>query len=82
MKDTGCRRVFLEPNHILQRRYEAWRAVFVDQQPQREVAKRLGYTYATLHRWGSDFRAQCRAGQEPPGPSPAVRAPCWATALS
>ena len=47
-------------------RYEALRAVFVDQQPQMAVATRLGYTYATLRRLVSDFRAQCRAGQVPP----------------
>lgn len=66
MKDTFCRRFFLEPNQTLHRRYEALRAVFVDQQPQMEVAKRFGYTYATLRRLVSDFRAQCRAGQSPP----------------
>ena len=66
MKDTFCRRFFLEPTQTLHRRYEALRAVFVDQQPQMEVAKRLGYTYATLRRLVSDFRAQCRTGQVPP----------------
>jgi hypothetical protein len=66
MKDTFCRRFFLEPQQTLHRRYEALRAVFVDQQPQMEVAKRFGYTYATLRRLVSDFRAQCRAGQAPP----------------
>ena len=66
MKDPFCRRFFLEPNQTLHRRYEALRAVFVDQQPQMEVAKRFGYTYATLRRLVSDFRAQCRAGQAPP----------------
>jgi Helix-turn-helix domain len=66
MKDTFCRRFFLEPQQTLHRRYEALRAVFVDQQPQREVAQRFGYTYATLRRLVSDFRAQCRAGQVPP----------------
>ena len=66
MKDTFCRRFFLEPKQTLHRRYEALRAVFVDQQPQMEVAKRFGYTYATLRRLVSDFRAQCRAGQAPP----------------
>ena len=30
------------------------------------VAKRFGYTYATLRRLVSDFRAQCRPGQVPP----------------
>jgi hypothetical protein len=66
MKDTCCRRFFLEPHHTLHRRYAALRAVFVDQPPQMEVAKRLGYTYATLRRLVSDFRAQCRAGPVPP----------------
>lgn len=65
MKDTFCRRFFLEPNQTLHRRYEALRAVFVDQPPQMEVAKRFGYTYATLRRLVSDLRAQCRAGQVP-----------------
>jgi hypothetical protein len=66
MKDTLYRRFFLEPTQTLHRRYEALRAVFVDQQPQTEVAKRFGYTYATLRRLVSDFRAQCRADQVPP----------------
>jgi hypothetical protein len=66
MKDTFCRHFFLEPTQTLHRRYEALRAVFVDQQPQREVAKHLGYTYATLRRLVSDFRAPCRTGQAPP----------------
>ena len=66
MKDTFCRRFFLKPTQTLHRRYEALRAVFVDQQPQTEVAQRFGYTYATLRRLVSDFRAQCRAGQVPP----------------
>jgi hypothetical protein len=66
MKDTFCSRFFLEPTQTLHRRYEALRAVFVDQQPQMEVAQRFGYTYATLRRLVSDFRAQCCAGQVPP----------------
>jgi hypothetical protein len=66
MKDTFCRRFFLEPTQTLHRRYEALRAVFVDQQPQMDVAKHFGYTYATLRRLVSDFRAHCRTGQVPP----------------
>jgi Helix-turn-helix domain len=59
-------RFFLEPHQSLHRRYEALRAVFVDHQPQVEVAKRFGYTYNTLRRLVSDFRAQSRADQVPP----------------
>jgi transposase-like protein len=80
MKDTFCRRFFLEPTQPPHRRYEALRAVFVDQQPQMEVAKRFGDTYATLRRWVSDFRAHNGARARcPPFPSPAVRATCRAT---
>jgi hypothetical protein len=66
MKDTCCRRFFLEPNQTLHRRYEALRVVCVEKQPQTEVAKRFGYTYSTLRCLVSDFRVQCRAGQVPP----------------
>jgi hypothetical protein len=66
MKDTLSRRFFLEPTQPLHRRYEALRAVLVDGQPQIEVAQRFGYTYNTMRRLVSDFRAQCRAGQGPP----------------
>ena len=66
MQDSLYRRFFLEPHQPLHRRYEALRAVLVDGQPQVEVAKRFGYTYNTLRRLVSDFRAQCRTGQVPP----------------
>lgn len=66
MQDSLYRRFFLEPHQSLHRRYEALRAVFVDGQPQVEVAERLGYTYTTLRRLVSDFRVQCRADQVPP----------------
>ena len=66
MQDILYRRFFSEPSQTLHRRYEALRAVFVDQQPQTEVAKRFGYTYDSLRRLVSDFRAQCQAGQVPP----------------
>ena len=65
-KDTLCRRFFLEPHQTLHRRSEARRAVVVDQQPQTEVATRLGSTYATRRRVVRDVRAQCRAGPVPP----------------
>jgi len=65
-QDSLYRRFFLESHQPLHRRYEALRAVFVDGQPQVEVAKRFGYTYNTLRRLVSDFRAQCRADQVPP----------------
>ena len=66
MKDILYRRFFSEPSQTLHSRYEDLRAVFVDRQPQTEVAKRFGYTYDSLRRLVSDFRAQCQAGQVPP----------------
>jgi hypothetical protein len=66
MPDSLYHRFFLEPHQPLHRRYEALRAVFVDHQPQVEVAQRFGYTYNTLRRLVSDFRAQYRADQVPP----------------
>ena len=83
MKDTFGRRFVLEPTQTLHRRSEALRAVFVDQQPQMNVAKRFGYTYATLRRLVSDFRAHCRADQVPPFSFPRSTGdlPCHTVAL-
>jgi hypothetical protein len=40
--------------------------VFVDHQPQVEVAQRFGYAYHTLRRLVRDVRAQYRTEQVPP----------------
>jgi hypothetical protein len=66
MPDSLYHRFFLEPQQPLHRRYEALRAVFVDHQPQGEVAKRLGSTSNTVRRFVSDLRAPWRAAQVPP----------------
>ena len=66
MKDPLSRRFFLEPQQTRHRRYEALRAVFVDQQPQTEVAERFGYPYTTMRRLVRDFPAPCRANHVPP----------------
>ena len=56
--------------------------MFVANQSQVEVAKRFGYTYNTLRRFVSDFRAQYRADQVPPFflPHPVVALPVSTTA--
>lgn len=66
MQDSLYHRFFLEPHQPLHRRYEALRAVLVENQPQVEVAKRFGHTSNTMRCLVSDFRAQCRADQGPP----------------
>jgi hypothetical protein len=66
MDNTRCRSFFAHPTQTLQRRYEALRAVFLDERPLNEVAQRFGYRYGTLRNLVAEFRAQSRAGQSPP----------------
>ena len=66
MDDSRCRQYFLAPQETSQRRYEALRAVFVDGEPLETVARRFGYTVATLKSMASRFRADCRRGVTPP----------------
>jgi hypothetical protein len=61
-----CRRFFLEPALTFHRRYEALRAVFVDERPVEEIAKQYGYKHAAFKVTVSRFRAQCREGCIPP----------------
>jgi hypothetical protein len=57
---------FAHPTQTLHRRYEALRAVFLDQRPLTEVAQQFGYRYGSLRNLVAQFRAQCRTGQIPP----------------
>jgi hypothetical protein len=43
MDGSHARRSFLEPQQTYQRRYEALRAIFVDDEPLARVAQRFGY---------------------------------------
>lgn len=56
---------FLQPNDPCQRRYETLRAVFVDQQPMKDVARTFDIHYGTVRNWVSEFRAQRDAQQSP-----------------
>ena len=56
---------FLKPEQATQRRYEALRAVFVDEESMQDVAQRFGLTYGTIRNWVSEFRRSCDAGEEP-----------------
>lgn len=64
--DDPCRRFFLEPQQLLQRRYEVLRAFFVEQRPQAEIAGHFGLSAATVQSLVRDFRAQIRHGQVAP----------------
>src|SRR3954471_22729147 len=66
MDNTHCRNFFAHPTQTLHRRYEALRAVFLDQRPLSEVAHRFGYRYGTLRNLVAEFRAQSRTGESPP----------------
>ena len=66
MDDSLSRQFFLDPQALLQRRYEAIRAVVVERQPLTEVARRFGYAYGTLRNQLTQFRGQCQAENVPP----------------
>jgi hypothetical protein len=66
MDDTSCCSFFAHPTETRHRRYEALRAIFLDQRPLTEVAQRFGYRYGTLRNLVAEFRAQLRTGQAPP----------------
>lgn len=50
--------VFLAPQNVSHRQYEALRAYFVERLPGLEVARRFGYTRGSLHQLIHQFRRQ------------------------
>jgi len=60
------RRFFVDPQLTFQRRYEALRAVFVEDRTRAEVAARFGYKPAALKVMISRFNSQLRKGRVPP----------------
>ena len=65
MDDTAERRYFTHPTQTYQRRYEALRAVMVDDRSQKEVAEAFGFQRRTLSQLIYEFRRYCNSGQEP-----------------
>jgi hypothetical protein len=66
MDNTPCQGFFREPSGPLQRQYEALRAVFIEELPQKEVAGRFGYSYDAFRQLVHQFRRRCAAGTPPP----------------
>ena len=66
MNSTAYEQFFIHPTDPWHRRYEALRALFVDQQSLQEVAQRFGVSYRTVCNWANEFRRQCDADQRPP----------------
>lgn len=60
------KRYFVQPVEASHRRYEALRAVMVDEQPMKDVADRFGISYGTVRNWAAEFRHQQDAGESPP----------------
>ena len=60
------KRYFVQPIEASHRRYEALRAVVVDEEPMKDVADRFGVSYGTVRNWASEFRRQRDAGEPPP----------------
>ena len=72
MEGSHDRRFFLEPEQTFHRRYEALRALLVDDEPIDHVAERFGYQTSALRSMVSRFRAARRRGVTPPFFSPTV----------
>ena len=58
--DTLCREFFCQPTNPYQRRYEALRAVFIEERPPKEVAEQFGFAYSSLRQLIYEFRQACR----------------------
>ena len=66
MNGGDYRDYFLQPGDVTQRRYEALRSVFVEEQAMQTVAARFDVSYGTVRNWASEFRRGCDAGHAPP----------------
>jgi hypothetical protein len=57
---------FLQPQLPAHRRYEALRAVCVDELSLQEAAELFNVSYGTIRNWYSEFCRMQDAGQAPP----------------
>jgi hypothetical protein len=68
MDDTAYCEFFQQPTQTYHRRYEALRAVFVDQRCQKEVARAFGFTYDSMRQLVGEFRRYCDADRNTQDP--------------
>jgi transposase len=66
MDAAAYQQFFLQPADSWHRRYEALRALFVEEHSPKQVAQNFGVSYGTLSNWASEFRAQRDGGERPP----------------
>lgn len=65
MDDTAYRGFFEQPTQTYHRRYEALRAIFVDQRSQKEVAQASGFPYNSMRQLVREFRQYCDTEDKP-----------------
>jgi DNA-directed RNA polymerase specialized sigma24 family protein len=58
MENPHLREVFSQPKNLYQRRYEALRAVFLEERSQKEVALAFGFPYQSFRQLVYEFRQQ------------------------
>ena len=66
MNGLDYKSYFMDPVDAAQRRYEALRCVFVEEQTMKQVAQRYDLSYGTIRNWVSEFSRAQEAGQSPP----------------
>ena len=66
MNGLDYKSYFMDPVDAAQRRYEALRCVFVEEQTMTQVAQRYDLSYGTIRNWVSEFSRAQEAGQSPP----------------
>lgn len=66
MNGSNFSHYFLTPEQPIHRRYEALRAVFVEDEPMQDVAQRFDVSYGTIRNWASEFSRNYEAGETPP----------------
>lgn len=71
MDGSELRDWFTGANDPAHRKYEALRAVIVDDEPAVDVADRTGIPYGTLRNWLSELRQVHARGEPPPFFKPA-----------
>ena len=68
MDDAAYRAFFEQPTQTYHRRYEALRAVFIDQRSQKEVAQAFGFSYDSMRQLVREFRQRCDAEDKSASP--------------
>ena len=66
MNGSNFSHYFLTPEQPTHRRYEALRAVFVEDEPMQDVAQRFDVSYGTIRNWASEFSKTFEAGNPAP----------------